>query len=156
MTDEPEFKILHLSARHKQTDKIPYIIFNIIFKVLPTDEPYPWLKNCVESAVEDSCKIFGHLTKEDFDLWCDSSSKFNHKKVEVYVMNGMVNPLHEFIQYIPKFDCYQFREYFDDTPATRGLIQHLMDMKEGKPNRSRATAACQFTRTLTALTNFWD
>ena len=156
MTDEPEFIITHLSARHKQTDKTPFIIFNLVFKFLPTEQPYPWLKGCIDAAVQDSCKVFGHTSKEDFDAWHDNPSKFNHKKVELYVMNGMINPLHEFIKYIPSFDCYQFMEYFDDTQATRGLIRHLMDMKEGKLNASRATTACQFTRTLTALTNFWD
>jgi len=67
-----------------------------------------------------------------------------------------MNPLHDFIEYNEKFDCYRMHEYFQDTPVVRGIIQYLQDMKDGKPNPSRTVYHEQFLNTLTNLCWWWD
>lgn len=67
-----------------------------------------------------------------------------------------MDPLHDFIQYNEKFDCYRMHEYFQDTPVVRGIIQYLQDMKDGKPNPSRTVYHEQFLNTLTNLCWWWD
>ena len=64
--------------------------------------------------------------------------------------------LHDFIQYHEKFDVYSMREYFQDTPVVRGIIQYLQDMKDGKPNTSRTVYHEQFLNTLENLCWWWD
>ena len=61
-----------------------------------------------------------------------------------------------FIQYNEKFDVYSMREYFQDTPVTRGIMQYLQDMKDGKPNPSRTVYHEQFISTLGNLCWWWD
>jgi hypothetical protein len=65
-------------------------------------------------------------------------------------------PLHGFVEYIEKFDCYRMHEYFQDTPVVRGIIQYLQDMKDGKPNPSRTVYHEQFINTLENLCWWWD
>ena len=65
-------------------------------------------------------------------------------------------PLHDFIEYNEKFDVYSMREYFQDTPVVRGIIQYLQDMKDGKPNPSRTVYHEQFINTLENLCWWWD
>jgi hypothetical protein len=67
-----------------------------------------------------------------------------------------MNPLHDFITYIEKFDCYRMHEYYQDTPVVRGIIEYLQDMKDGKPNPSRVLYHEQFLNTLTNLCWWWD
>jgi hypothetical protein len=67
-----------------------------------------------------------------------------------------MDPLHDFVQYNEKFDCYRMHEYFQDTPVVRGIIQYLQDMKDGKPNPSRTVYHEQFLNTLTNLCWWWD
>lgn len=67
-----------------------------------------------------------------------------------------MNPLHDFIEYNEKFDCYRMHEYFQDTPVVRGIIQYLQDMKDRKPNPSRTVYHEQFLNTLTNLCWWWD
>jgi hypothetical protein len=67
-----------------------------------------------------------------------------------------MDPLHDFIEYNEKFDCYRMHEYFQDTPVVRGIIQYLQDMKDGKENPSRTVYHEQFLNTLTNLCWWWD
>lgn len=134
------------------------MIFNIIFKLNPVSEyDPPYLQPMLESICKDYVKLSGYITEEDWRNWYENPSpKTMGKRFEFYVDHEWVDDLHDFIRYIPKFDCYQMREYFEDTSATRGLIQRLFEIKDGEPNTARSTIECQFIRTLYALTNFWD
>jgi hypothetical protein len=76
--------------------------------------------------------------------------------VFIYGYRRNMNPLHDFIEYNEKFDCYRMHEYFQDTPVVRGIIQYLQDMKDGKPNPSRTVYHEQFLNTLTNLCWWWD
>ncbi len=76
--------------------------------------------------------------------------------VFIYGYRRNMDPLHDFIQYNEKFDCYRMHEYFQDTPVVRGIIQYLQDMKDGKPNPSRTVYHEQFLNTLTNLCWWWD
>jgi hypothetical protein len=76
--------------------------------------------------------------------------------VFIYGYRRNMDPLHDFIEYNEKFDCYRMHEYFQDTPVVRGIIQYLQDMKDGKPNPSRTVYHEQFLNTLTNLCWWWD
>jgi hypothetical protein len=79
-----------------------------------------------------------------------------NEDVFIYAYRRNMDPLHDFVQYIEKFDCYRMHEYFQDTPVVRGIIQYLQDMKDGKPNPSRTVYHEQFLNTLTNLCWWWD
>lgn len=85
-------------------------------------------------------------------------NKSGIKEEDVFIRAHRRNmmPLHDFIQYHKKFDVYQMREYFQDTPVVRGIIQYLQDMKDGKPNPSRTVYHEQFLNTLENLCWWWD
>ena len=157
MEEVSEFTITHLSARHLRDIDKPFIFINIIFKLEQPDDIYLFMsKSHMDPIISEYTKVFGFKTIQDFEAWMNSSSKVKVEKTELYVWNDYVNPLHGFITYIPKFDCYQMKEFYDDSPATRGIIQCLQDIKDGKPSRVRTTTACHFMRLLNALSNFWD
>ena len=88
----------------------------------------------------------------------DIINKHGIKDEDVFIWGYRRNmdPLHDFVEYIEKFDCYRMHEYFQDTPVVRGIIQYLQDMKDGKPNPSRTVYHEQFLNTLTNLCWWWD
>jgi hypothetical protein len=88
----------------------------------------------------------------------DIINKYGIKDEDVFIYGYRRNmdPLHDFIEYNEKFDCYRMHEYFQDTPVVRGIIQYLQDMKDGKPNPSRTVYHEQFLNTLTNLCWWWD
>jgi hypothetical protein len=85
-------------------------------------------------------------------------NKHGIKDEDVFIWGYRRNmdPLHDFVEYIEKFDCYRMHEYFQDTPVVLGIIQYLQDMKDGKPNPSRTVYHEQFLNTLTNLCWWWD
>lgn len=157
MEEVSEFTITHLSTRHQVDSGTPFIFINVIFKLKQPENDYAFMsKSHMDSIMSDHIKVFGYKTLEDFEAWMNGASTTKVEKMEMYIWNNQVNPLHGFITYIPKFDCYQMKEFYDDTPATRGIIKCLQDIKDGKPTTVRTTTACHFMRLLSALSNFWD
>lgn len=179
--EEPGFKIIHLSFRKRESSHlyggpVNYYIGNIVFRLTDSDAinrmKYYMEKNeqlrvapdleLMEKYYEDLHFKFEDVDKEDEDgnklRKCEILNKHGIKDKDVFIHAYRRNtaPLHDFIEYNEKFDCYRMHEYFQDTPVVRGIIQYLQDMKDGKDNPSRTVYYEQFINTLENLCWWWD
>ena len=179
--ENPGFEITHLSFRKRESSQlyggpVHYYVGNIVFRLTNEDAKgrmeYIMAKNeRVRVAPDEELheKYYDGLhfkfdTKEERDedgekfYPLDIINKYGIKDEDVFIYGYRRNmdPLHDFIEYIEKFDCYRMHEYFQDTPVVRGIIQYLQDMKDGKPNPSRTVYHEQFLSTLTNLCWWWD
>jgi hypothetical protein len=182
--EEPGFEILHLSFRKKRSENmyggpVDYYIGNIVFRLTNEDAKsrmeYILAEN-EELRVAPNEDLMNkyyedlHFKFEDDDEGVvDAEDGQKYYPVNIINKSGIkdedvfirayrrnMNPLHDFIQYHEKFDVYSMREYFQDTPVVRGIIQYLQDMKDGKENPSRTVYHEQFLNTLTNLCWWWD
>lgn len=182
--EEPGFEIIHLSFRKKLSENmcggpVNYYVGNIVFRL--TDESaisrmkYIMEKNEKLRVAPDEDKLNKYFEDLHFVFSDDDEEHEVDGKVDTYRPLDIVNkhgitneevfiyahrrnmaPLHDFVQYNEKFDCYRMHEYFQDTPVSRGIIQYLQDMKDGKPNPSRNVYHEQFINTLENLCWWWD
>jgi hypothetical protein len=184
--EEPGFEITHLSFRKKTSENmfggpVDYYIGNIVFRL--TDEnakgrmEYIMAKNeRVRVAPDEELheKYYDGLhfkfdteEREEDAVEDEDGQKFypldiinkhgiKDEDVFIYGYRRNMDPMHDFVEYIEKFDCYRMHEYFQDTPVVRGIIQYLQDMKDVKPNPSRTVYHEQFLNTLTNLCWWWD
>ena len=178
--EDPGFEIVHLSFRKQQSENgyggpVNYYIGNIVFRL--TDESAIgrmkyYLQENEELRVAPDLELMEkyydnlHFVFDDEEVEDDGEkyrplhirNKHGIKEDDVFIRAYRRNmtPLHDFIQYHEKFDCYQMREYFQDTPVVRGIIQYLQEMKNGKPNPSRTVYYEQFLNTLENLCWWWD
>jgi hypothetical protein len=179
--EDPGFEITHLSFRRRESSQlyggpVHYYVGNIVFRLTNEDA-----KGRMEYIMRENERVrvapdeklhnkyydglhFKFDTKEERDedgekfYPLDIINKHGIKDEDVFIWGYRRNmdPLHDFIQYNEKFDCYRMHEYFQDTPVVRGIIQYLQDMKDGKPNPSRTVYHEQFLNTLTNLCWWWD
>ena len=179
--EDPGFEIIHLSFRKKLSESmyggpVNYYIGNIVFRLTDPDAKgrmeYYMRENedlsvapdleLLEKYYEGLHFIFDKEEKENDDgekyTPLDIRNKNGIKYEDVFIRAYRRNmaPLHDFIEYNEKFDCYRMHEYFQDTPVVRGIIQYLQDMKDGKPNPSRIVYHEQFINTLENLCWWWD
>lgn len=179
--EEPGFKIIHLSFREKLSGNmyggpVNYYVGNIVFRL--TDESAIsrmkyYLEENEDIRVAPDLELMEkyyedlHFKFEDDDEEDEDGKKF--RRLDIVNKNGITDedvfirayrrnmaPLHNFIEYNEKFNCYRMHEYFQDTPVVRGIIQYLQDMKDGKPNPSRTVYHEQFISTLENLCWWWD
>ncbi len=181
--EDPGFEILHLSFRKRESihlygGPVDYYIGNIVFRLTNPDainrvqyylQENEELRvapdeNLLNKYYEDLHFVFGE--SEEFDEEHDGEkytpldivNKNGIKDEDVFIRAHRRNmaPLHGFLEYNEKFDCYRMHEYFQDTPVVRGIMQYLQDMKDGKPNPSRTVYYEQFINTLENLCWWWD
>jgi hypothetical protein len=181
--EEPGFEIIHLSFRKQESEAfsgapINFYHGNIVFRLTNKDAinrvKYYMQENeelrvapdleLMEKYYDDLHFVFDEPEELDEE---DGKEKYTPLKIlnkhgikdeDVFIRAHRRNmmPLHDFIRYHEKFDCYQMREYFQDTPVVRGIMQYLQDMKDGKPNPSRTVYYEQFLNTLENLCWWWD
>jgi len=184
--EDPGFEITHLSFRKRESSHlyggpVNYYIGNIVFRLTNEDA-----KGRMEYIMKENETIRVATSEELLDKYYDGLHfKFDKEEreedavedengekfypLEIVNKHGIkdedvfihgyrrnIQPLHDFIEYNEKFDCYRMHEYFQDTPVVRGIIQYLQDMKDGKPNPSRTVYHEQFLNTLTNLCWWWD
>ena len=180
--EDPGFEILHLSFRKKESSHlyggpVNYYVGNIVFRLTNEDA-----KGRMEYIMAKNERVRVAPDEELHDKYYDGLHfKFDKEKEEVnedgekffkldiinkegikdedvfiYGYRRNMDPLHDFITYIEKFDCYRMHEYYQDTPVVRGIMQYLQDMKDCKPNPSRTVYHEQFLNTLTNLCWWWD
>ena len=184
--EDPGFEIVHLSFRKKLSESmyggpVNYYIGNIVFRLTDPDAinrmKYYLEENeelrvapdleLMEKYYEGLHFVFENpehailtddIPEEERYAPLDIRNKHGIKDEDVFIRAHRRNmaPLHDFIQYNEKFDCYRMHEYFQDTPVVRGIIQYLQDMKDGKPNPSRTVYHEQFINTLENLCWWWD
>lgn len=184
--EDPGFEILHLSFRKRLSESmyggpVNYYLGNIVFRL--TDESaigrmkYYMQENeeirvapnleLMEKYYEGLHFVFeksehailtDNIPEEERYTPLDIRNKHGIKDEDVFIRAYRRNmaPLHDFIEYNEKFNCYRMHEYFQDTPVVRGIIQYLQDMKDGKPNPSRTVYHEQFINTLENLCWWWD
>lgn len=174
---EKEFEILHLSFRKKMSGSsyggpVNYYIGNIVFRMLSEEgksflehdlEEYEKVQVCLNPDLlkEYSNNLDLKFGKVDESTGLGTLDIVNTKGIQredVYIdaYRRSSRPLNGFLRYHEKFDCFQLREYFQDTPVVRGIIQYLYDMKDGKPNPSRTCYYHQLICTLENLCWWWD
>jgi hypothetical protein len=182
--EDPGFEITHLSFRKRESSHlyggpVDYYIGNIVFRLTNEDA-----KGRMEYILAENEKVrvapdeelhdkyydglhFKFHDKEENATVDEDGQKFypleiinkegiKDKDVFIWAYRRNMDPMHGFVEYIEKFDCYRMHEYFQDTPVVRGIIQYLQDMKDGKPNPSRTVYYEQFLNTLTNLCWWWD
>jgi len=179
----PGFEIIHLSFRKKLSEgayggPINYYVGNIVFRMTNEDAinriQYYLQENedirvapdleLMEKYYEDLHFVFGgdeeHEVDGEVETYrpLDIRNKNGIKDEDVFIRAHRRNmaPLHGFLEYNEKFNCYRMHEYFQDTPVVRGIIQYLQDMKDGKENPSRTVYHEQFINTLENLCWWWD
>ena len=181
--EEPGFEILHLSFRKQESEAfsgapINFYHGNIVFRLMNEDAinrmKYYLQENeelrvapdedLLNKYFEDLHFVFDKDEEHEVDGEVEKYTplqilnKNGIKDEDVFIRAHRRNmaPLHDFIQYHEKFDVYSMREYFQDTPVVRGIMQYLQDMKDGKPNPSRTVYYEQFINTLENLCWWWD
>jgi hypothetical protein len=179
--EDPGFEIIHLSFRKRESihlygGPVNYYCGNIVFRLTDPDAinrmKYYMEENedlrvapdleLMEKYYEGLHFVFDKDEKVNVDgekyTPLDIRNKHGIKDEDVFIRAHRRNmmPLHDFIQYHEKFDVYSMREYFQDTPVVRGIMQYLQDMKDGKPNPSRTVYHEQFINTLENLCWWWD
>ncbi len=181
--EEPGFEILHLSFRKRKSENmyggpVDYYIGNIVFRLTNEDAKgrmeYILAENeelrvapnedLMNKYYEDLHFVFSDEEEHEVDgevekyTPLDIVNKNGIKDEDVFIRAYRRNmmPLHDFVTYHEKFNVYSMREYFQDTPVVRGIIQYLQDMKDGKENPSRTVYHEQFLSTLTNLCWWWD
>ncbi len=181
--EEPGFKILHLSFRKQESEAfsgapINFYHGNIVFRLTNTDainRVQHYLQENEELRVAPDEDLLNRYYEDLHFVFDDEEEHEVDGEVEKYTPLQILNkngikdedvfirahrrnmaPLHDFIQYHEKFDVYSMREYFQDTPVVRGIMQYLQDMKNGKPNPSRTVYYEQFINTLENLCWWWD
>jgi hypothetical protein len=184
--EEAGFEIIHLSFRKRLSESmyggpVNYYIGNIVFRLTDPDAinrmKYYMEENeelrvapdleLMEKYYEGLHFVFekpehailtDDIPEEERYVPLDIRNKHGIKDEDVFIHAHRRNtaPLHDFIQYNEKFNCYRMHEYFQDTPVVRGIIQYLQDMKDGKPNPSRTVYHEQFINTLENLCWWWD
>ena len=179
--EDPGFEIIHLSFRKRLSESmyggpVDYYIGNIVFRLTDPDAKRRmdyYLEENEELRVAPDLELMEkyyeglHFVFEKDEEVNDDGEKYTPldirnkhgiKDEDVFIRAHRLNiaPLHDFVEYNQKFDCYRMHEYFQDTPVVRGIIQYLQDMKDGKPNPSRTVYHEQFINTLENLCWWWD
>jgi hypothetical protein len=179
--EEPGFEIIHLSFRKQESEAfsgapINFYHGNIVFRLTNEDainRMKYYMQENEELRVAPDLELMEkyyeglHFVFEKDEEVNDDGEKFTPldirnkhgiKDEDVFIRAHRRNmaPLHDFVEYNQKFDCYRMHEYFQDTPVVRGIIQYLQDMKDGKPNPSRTVYHEQFINTLENLCWWWD
>lgn len=184
--EEAGFEIIHLSFRKRESSHlyggpVNYYIGNIVFRLTDPDA-INRMKYYMEENEElrvapdlemlekyykglhfvfekpEHAILTDDIPEEERYAPLDIRNKYGIKDEDVFIRAYRRNmaPLHDFIQYNEKFNCYRMHEYFQDTPVVCGIIQYLQDMKDGKPNPSRTVYWEQFINTLENLCWWWD
>ena len=181
--EEPGFEILHLSFRKQESEAfsgapINFYHGNIVFRLTNPDainRVQYYLQENEELRVAPDEDLLNRYYEDLHFVFDDEEEHEVDGEVEKYTPLQILNkngikdedvfirahrrnmmPLHDFIKYHEKFNVYSMREYFQDTPVVRGIMQYLQDMKDGKPNPSRTVYYEQFINTLENLCWWWD
>lgn len=139
---EPQFTILHHSARYKQTTNqngdwtfIDYnLVFsadNVDFKMMCTQLCSDWVERLYvqDKELADRYLKDVEIRKDDDDAddWVPYH-KDGLNRDEIFIKGWE----HQFphLIYIEKFDVFQFRDYIQDNPVTRGIITYIDNLKD--------------------------
>jgi Golgi nucleoside diphosphatase len=169
----PEFEILHFSYRPSICEKTghSWYILNLVFRAY--DEFF--IKQCLKESKEwtkievttDIIKAQDYLDKLIIEFTDDKveyngekahkviiDSNSEYKRDEVFI-DGYEYHMNPLLKYKEKFDIFQYREFIQINPATKGIISYIEDIK-ASPVNSRFLDFSQFLCSIKALDLFWD
>ena len=154
-------KIAHL--KYKVTTKpsgntTEFVELNLVFSVSQDDEYYTVFKTKTEDYNEirliKDTKLFEEEGSKMFDYLMEHGTTEGFKeKTNLWVKGYQLQD--SMLQYLPKFDKFQFHEYFGWYGLVQGAINDLRDLQLGI-NKSRTTDSCLLCNILEALEYHWD
>jgi hypothetical protein len=164
-------KILHLSSRENSSDsEYRWLHVNIVFKVYGACDKIacsgltePWKKTtlyevenseAIDKFYETRVMKFEPIPNTDLSTLVESYVDPEHDIRHLKRVGWSYND--NYLNYIEKFDVFWFREYVEDNPVSRGALQLLQGLKEGKGNASRFVPFSTLSRSISALHTFWD
>lgn len=153
-------KIDHL--KYKVTTKpkngIEFVELNLVFSVSQDDVFYSTFKSKTEEYIERrliaDTKLFEKKASDllDYVIEHGTSEGFNQTPRQWVTGYEFQNSI---LRYLPKFDKFQFHEYFGWYGLVQGAINDLRDLQLGI-NKSRTTDSCLLCHILDALEYHWD
>jgi hypothetical protein len=134
-------KIDHLKYKVETEPKngIEFVELNLVFSISQDDVFYPVFKSKTEDYVKR--RLIADLL--------DHTNQTPRKWVTGYELQNSI------LRYLPKFDKFQFHEYFGWYGLVQGAINDLRDLQLGT-NRSRTIDSCYLCNILEALEYHWD
>jgi hypothetical protein len=152
--------ITNLHVTHRTTafdhySNVPFTIVNCVFKCDHTTDDYDYVWNQAKAWSEEYSKVLTIDDPKRYEEWITHHWDLN----ETYDGYGKSwvhdDPLW---RYIPKFDCFHFREWVADCSVTRAVISELEYFKEhGKlPTVYRAVDEHIVLSHLRTLHTYWD
>lgn len=154
-------KIDHLKYKvtTKPTNKgIEFVELNLVFSVSQDDMFYSIFKSKTEEYIERrliaDTKLFEKESSGLLDHMIEhgNSEGFNQTPSQWVTGYELQNNI---LRYLPKFDKFQFHEYFGWYGLVQGAINDLRDLQLGI-NKSRTTDSCLLCHILDALEYHWD
>ena len=156
-------KIDHL--KYKVTTKaktsenhIKFVELNLVFTVSQDDEFYEIFKRKTEDYAEKrliaDTKLFEKEASELLDYMVEHGTSEGFKQTPAQWVTGY-ELQNNILRYLPKFDKFQFHEYFGWYGLVQGAINDLRDLQLGI-NKSRTTDSCLLCNILEALEYHWD
>lgn len=124
---EPQFAILHHSARYKQTTNQngdwTFVDYNLVFSAYNVD----FKKMCIDLSSEWNEKVYVQ-DKELANRYLLGEGIDGLNRDEIFIKGWEYQFPH--LVYIEKFDVFQFRDYIQDNPVTRGIITYIDNLKD--------------------------
>lgn len=137
---EPQFTILHHSARYKQTtnqsENWAFIDYNLVFSA----DNVEFKKMCNELCSDWIEKVYvqdkelGDRYLNGVEMYRDDVGNLipHHKdgltRDEIFIKGWEYQFPH--LIYIKNSDVFQFRDYIQDNPVTRGIISYIDNLKD--------------------------
>lgn len=173
MTDyeQKDPKILHISSRENSSDsEYRWLYVNIVFKVYDEFDKIvcsglaeTWKQttiyevespSVIDKFYETRVMKFEPIPGTDLSKLVESYVDPEHDIAPYKKMGWAYND--NYLNYVEKFNVFCFRDYVEDNAVTRGALQLLQELKEGKDSTSRFVPFSTLSRSISALHAFWD
>ena len=169
--EQKDPEILHISSRENSSDsEYKWLYVNIVFKVYDELDKIvcsglteTWKQTTIyevespsvidkfyETRVMEFKPIPGTDLSELVESYVDPKHDIKHLKKTGWAYND------NYLNYVEKFDVFCFKDYVEDNLVTRGALQLLRELKEGKDSGSRFVPFSTLSRSISTLHAFWD
>lgn len=164
-----DFEILHFSYRPKIWKESGYgcCRVNLVFRAYEEylfeqcmKESKEWYKTDITTDIEKAEDYLNNITIEFEEIENKKygnviiGNKSGYKREDVFI-SGYEYRMNHLLKYNEKFDTFQFNEYVQMNPATKGIITYIEHIKVGICN-SRFLDSFQLLASIRALDLFWD
>jgi hypothetical protein len=152
--------ITNLHVTHRATtfdhySDVPFIIVNCVFKCHHTADDYDYVWSQAKAWSEEYRKVLTIDDPKRYEEWVtrhwDLSEKYDgYGKAWTHEDASW--------SYLPKFDCFHFREWVADCSVTRAIIAELEYYRQHRelPTVYRAVSEHIILTHLRTLHTYWD